>query len=163
LQAQKLVAEYDVRFDFSGLEDYVEDAHRLREEYNFRLISLMNQFGVRKEGEVLTGYILKFYRRHAKAKRKFDVRQQVMLAVKELRAWARKTFDECVEDAFRARQEDESMDTIRFRIASAWYYITYHPDADNPLRLWSFPWTAAGTVLACMASLPEAPDEEIVQ
>jgi RNA-dependent RNA polymerase len=150
-------AVYDDRFDFSGFEDYVTDAYRLREEYNFKLNSLMNQFGVRSEGELVTGYILKFYRRHAKAKRKFDVRQQVILAVKEVRAWACKVFQECVEEAYRGRQLDESKDAITFRIASAWYYVTYHPDVPNPLGLRSFPWTA-DTVLMRMASLPKSPD-----
>eukprot|EP00966_Prymnesium_polylepis_P135889 3140328-Prymnesium_polylepis.3 len=148
-----LRTEYDSRFEFSGFDEHVPEAYRLREEYNFKLNALMNQFGVKIEGELMTGRILKFYRRHAKAKRKFDVQQQVTIAVKQLRKWARDAFNESVERAINATGEVETHDVIQFRIASAWYYVTYHPDVRNPLRLLSFPWTA-DTVLMRMARLP---------
>lgn len=133
---------YDSRFEVSGFTDYLDDAYRLRKIYNFELNALMNQFGVRGEAELLTGRILKFYRRHAKAKRKFDLRQQVVQAVRQLRRWAKEALDTALDDAVARKSDSERVVTIEHRVASAWYYCTYHPDAKNSLQLLSFAWTA---------------------
>lgn len=77
---------FNIRFKVAGFKNHLDDAHRLRQEYNFKLNTLiLNQYGVRSEAEVITGHILKFYRRQAKATRKFKIRQQIAQAVQNLR------------------------------------------------------------------------------
>ena len=134
--------KYDsTRFEFSRFDEYINEAYPLREEYNFQLNSPMNQFSVRNKGALVTGPILKFYPHHAKAKQKFDVRQQVMVAVKEVRVRVHCEFQKCVQDAIAAQNNGkiEDYEVIRFPVASTWYYVTYHPDVLNPLDIYSFP------------------------
>jgi hypothetical protein len=100
----------NTRFKFSGFDEYINEAYPLREEYNFQLNSPMNQFSVRNKGELVTGPILKFYPHHAKAKRKFDVRQQVMVAVKDVRVRVHCKFQKCVQDAIAAQDNDKIED-----------------------------------------------------
>ena len=103
--------KYDsTRFKFSGFNEYINESYPLQEEYNFQLNSPMNQFSVCNKGELVTGPILKFHPHHAKAKQKFDVRQQVMVAVKEVRVRVHCEFQKCVQDAIAAQDNDEIED-----------------------------------------------------
>ena len=95
---------------------------------------------------------MKFYRRHAKTKKKFDVRQRVAHAILNLQRWARQQFDDAVRDG----AEEGEADVVSMQVASAWYYCTYHPDAENHLGLLSFPWVASDH-LARIAKLPSPP------
>ena len=97
----------------------------------------MNRFGVTDEGEVMSGFVLKFYRQHMKGRRDFDGRQQLMIYVNGLVRWARGQFVEAV------KQDREGDPDAWLRVASAWYWSCYHVDAANALGFVSMPWVAA--------------------
>ena len=119
------------------------DAYTGREIYNQELTSIMNQFGVDREGEVITGFILKFYRRYSKAKKKFDVMERVKMAVKALEKKARQYFEETAAGYMTDDMDEIDRQVVRMELASSFYYVTYHPNVSNELGLLSFPWISA--------------------
>ena len=144
---------YDARLNFGTFTDFVLDGSRkTREWYNCKLLGLMMQFGVKDEGQLISGHILKFFRRHCKSKRKFDLKQTVAKAVDALQIEARQAFEEFAVEVQR-QGPDVDHATARMTVASAWYFVTYHGDAGNTAGLYSFPWLASAASLADVLAL----------
>ena len=135
----------------SGFEDYVEEAIAHKNEYDVKLIGLMNQYGIETEAELIGGNILRlsrhFRRRVEEVKKRINIAQNLLK--REARAWF---FDHQGE----VEEEDEEgcWEVDHLAKASAWYHVTYHPDyfhkndqfsaATNVnLHLLSFPWVVS--------------------
>ncbi|KAK9817915.1 hypothetical protein WJX72_004281 [[Myrmecia] bisecta] len=150
---QPLAWVYDVDLDFDN-EDWLDEAHSERLEYESELVKIMNQFGVLSEAQLVSGCIHKFSK--LLKRKQFDVRQQVLEAVRGLRAATLRAFEEDVAywvggDSTDPEELARQTATARLAKASAWYRVTYHPDfaglgstsphADQA-QLLSFPWVA---------------------
>ncbi|EPS70289.1 hypothetical protein M569_04468, partial [Genlisea aurea] len=120
---------YDPDLEIPGYEDYVEEAHSYKDEYDYKLGNLMDYYGVKTEAEMLTGGILKMSKTFDRRKDAEAVADAVRALRNEARSW------------FRAEDDDA------YAKASAWYHVTYHPDYwgcyNEGLRrdhFISFPW-----------------------
>ncbi|GFZ18528.1 RNA-dependent RNA polymerase 1 [Actinidia rufa] len=120
---------YDPDMEVDGFKEYLDDAFDCKNEYDFKLGNLMDYYGIKTEAEILSGSIMKM-------SKSFDRRkdaEDVGLAVKSLRKQARTWFNAETDDVYAK--------------ASAWYYVTYHPDfwgrynvEMNRDHFISFPW-----------------------
>lgn len=146
-----------------GYEHYLEEAEAVRIHYNTKLDGLMSLYGLRNEGEVITGCLVKVNTRLAgKTDGKFEVAQMIQASLSTLRAKTRHDF----YDEFGG--EDEVMEEFEenghfaeeiLQKASAWYMTTYGDRGEGEVqrtasstdpnqqrekgdrkRLLSFPW-----------------------
>nr|CAD1826741.1 unnamed protein product [Ananas comosus var. bracteatus] len=128
---------YDPDMEVDGFSDYLDEASSFKDEYDFKLGNLMEHYEIKTEAEILSGSILKM----GKTFTKKNDGEAIRLAVKSLRKEARSWFKDMSGD------DDQSEDDL-YAKASAWYYVTYHPDywgrynegLDRPHFL-SFPWS----------------------
>lgn len=97
--------------EVEGFEDYVDEAFEHKTEYDYKLGNLMDYYGIKSEGEILSGGIMKMSRSFD---RKRDA-EAVSMAVRSLRKEARTRF-----------KKGSDFDDL-YAKASAWYHVTYHP------------------------------------
>lgn len=112
-----------------GYEQYLEDAKAARNHYNTKLEGLMSLYGLRSEGEVITGCLVRVNTRlSGKTDEKFEVAQMIQASLSTLRAKTRHVFYEEFggEDQVMEEFEDNGAfsDEIMMK-ASAWYMATY--------------------------------------
>ena len=152
----------------SGYEEYLEDARTFRNNYNTKLEGLMSLYGLKNEGEVVTGCLVKVNTRlSAKTDEKFEVAQMIQASLATLRANTRRDFyDEFGgEEAVMEKFEDNgTFSNDIMKKASAWYMVTYGEEDEeeatityvkastsdirdhqaseqrNKVKLISFPW-----------------------
>ncbi|MCO5586594.1 hypothetical protein L7F22_040535 [Adiantum nelumboides] len=137
---QEAVRFYDKELEFPGFQDYLEEAEALKNCYDEKLLDLMYQYDVKTEAEIYTGHILsisKWFR-----KRPGEAKERIMRAMsslrKEARSWLRNKYDD--------DNDDDEISYEELKRASAWYYVTYHPDCipidvdEKYGHLISFPW-----------------------
>lgn len=105
---------YDRTMEVDGFRDYLEEAFSLKEDYDYKLGCLMDQYEIKTEAEVLSGNVMKA----SKTFNKFKDGEALNRAVRSLRKEARGWFNE-------KSNGDPIADDAR---ASAWYHVTYHPD-----------------------------------
>jgi len=139
-------AKYDARMYVSGMERYIVDARELKANYDRDVLSLMNQFGVASEAEIVSGFIIKWLRKDNK-RRSFEVHKQTMGAMTNLRKAYRNEF---YREFLSPNKKDISRDKLPEveAKAAAWYYVTYHEDeaarkvqkSPNDQRFFSFCW-----------------------
>jgi RNA-dependent RNA polymerase len=55
----KVPITFDEDLVVEGHDEYLEDALVTKKDYNFRIIALMNQFGVKTEAELVSGCVVK--------------------------------------------------------------------------------------------------------
>ncbi|KAH7415135.1 hypothetical protein KP509_14G029700 [Ceratopteris richardii] len=139
---------YDPDLKIDGYEEYVREAWHFKQMHDVQLGALMDQFDVSIEGEVVTGHFTTILSKHNSRKRG-DLKERIINMYTSLRNKFRQIFiGRDVSNLSEAERKDleESLE----RKASAWYYVTYHPDSirkmkeidqDNDLLL-SFPWIA---------------------
>ena len=148
-----------------GYEHYLEEAKAVRNHYNTKLEGLMSLYGLRNEGEVITGCLVRVNTRLAgKTDEKFEVAQMIQASLSTLRAKTRHDFydefggEDEVMDEF---EENGSFQDEILQKASAWYMATYgdmdedevqvqasstsdlhqqRAEAGSQRRLLSFPW-----------------------
>ncbi|RVW89216.1 RNA-dependent RNA polymerase 1 [Vitis vinifera] len=107
---------YDADMEVDGFEDYVRDAFYYKSQYDFKLGSLMDCYGIRTESEILSGSLMKM-------SKSFDKRKDaeaIALAVRSLRKEARTWFNKMGSGTYAGADDV-------YAIASAWYHVTYHP------------------------------------
>ncbi|KAI7857155.1 RNA dependent RNA polymerase-domain-containing protein [Circinella umbellata] len=125
---------YDVRLRVPDMEHYIQEARELKKEYGRDILALMNQYGVKTESELVSGYIIKWLK-ESNRKSDYEIHEETMKTVLSLKKNWRRRFEQDLEDVPGARHAK----------AASWYYCTYHPDErmnDNSLEgnLLSFPW-----------------------
>ncbi|MED6203047.1 multidrug resistance protein [Stylosanthes scabra] len=116
--------------EVDGFKDYADDAFYHKGNYDYKLGNLMDYYGIKTEAEIFSGNIMKMSKSFSK-RRDSDA---INAAVRSLRKEARTWFDDGDGDDAYAK-------------ASAWYYVTYHPDyyglyneGMNRDHFLSFPW-----------------------
>ncbi|XP_057962937.1 RNA-dependent RNA polymerase 1-like [Malania oleifera] len=127
---------YDPDMEYDGFEDYIADAFYYKSNYDFKLGNLMDYYGIKTEGEIISGSILKMSKSF---NRRRDL-EQITVAVRSLRKEARAWFSE-QGSGLDFGEDDE------YAKASAWYYVTYHSsywgcynEGMNRDHFFSFPW-----------------------
>ncbi|TVU14061.1 hypothetical protein EJB05_37507 [Eragrostis curvula] len=131
---------YDPDLKVRGFRKFLDAAEEHYELYAEKLGTLMNYYSAEAEDEILTGNIrnkLQYLKRDNK--RYFEMKDRIVAAVDALHDEVRGWLKECHE-------------ADRERMASAWYYVTYHPDCRGGKKLWSFPWIACDNLLAIKAA-----------
>eukprot|EP00873_Tetraselmis_striata_P027578 jgi/Tetstr1/447842/TSEL_003759.t1 len=165
-EVDALEAAFDEELLYDGFERCVEEALHLRDEYNEELLRLMNHYGVYSEGQLISGHVPRFGSRAHKRSNHNDVKERIKEALVAIR---RRVYAEGFESmqmhglAVSTPQDDDGGGSMQpadaneedhggrshtllqkhgMRMASAWYWVTYSPDAANVDRLFSFPWIA---------------------
>ncbi|RUS28913.1 RNA dependent RNA polymerase-domain-containing protein [Jimgerdemannia flammicorona] len=137
---------FDSRLIVTGFQRYVTDARLQKRDYDRGIQSLQNQYGVRTESEIVSGYIMKYLK--SGKKREFKLHKQAMDASNHFRHQFLRRFDQefCREGSTAPTPEARRDREVK---ASAWYYVTYHPseiakfrarNRDDEPRRFSFPW-----------------------
>ncbi|KAG6426193.1 hypothetical protein SASPL_110412 [Salvia splendens] len=105
-------SSYDADMEIDGFRDYIEEAFNHKTRYDCELGNLMDYYGIKTEGEILSRAIMKM-------SKTFDRRKSteaIGAAVKSLRNEARSWFKKGTKSG------------NQYAMASAWYHVTYHPD-----------------------------------
>ena len=112
-----------------GYEQYLEDAKAARNHYNTKLVGLMSLYGLRSEGEVVTGCLVRVNTRlSGKTDEKFEVAQMIQASLSTLRSKTRHVFYEEFGGEELVMEEFEDNGAFSDEIlmkASAWYMATY--------------------------------------
>ncbi|KAG0191239.1 hypothetical protein DFQ28_000680 [Apophysomyces sp. BC1034] len=137
-------AIYDARLRVPDMEKYVVGARDSRARYNRDLMSLMNQYGVQTEAEIISGYIVKWLKK-GNRKSTHEVQKQTMAAVNSLKKHWRREFErEFLSEGESRVISSETRGDLEAK-AAAWYYVTYHVeerrrDLSVEGQFLSFPW-----------------------
>lgn len=136
---------YDKDLEVEGFDRYLDEASGYKSQYDSRLATLMDHYGVRNEADIISGNIASLSNFVGSNKRKGDIRETILSGVKSLKQEARRWFG------------DISNTDKQFAKASAWYHVTYHPSYrvernnhapyDNSGHLISFPWVVHDILL----------------
>ncbi|KAK4437182.1 RNA-dependent RNA polymerase 2 [Sesamum alatum] len=119
-----------------GYEDFLETAESHKAQYLDKMETLLKYYGAESEVEILTGdlqkksaYLQRDNRRYGEVKDRIVV--SIKSLMKEVKGWFRSSCSE-------AEQQ---------KLASAWYFVTYHPTySHGSANCLGFPW-AVGDVL----------------
>ncbi|RIA87188.1 RNA dependent RNA polymerase-domain-containing protein [Glomus cerebriforme] len=132
---------FDERLYVDDYELYLDNARKLKREYDADIRGLMNQFGIMTEVEVTSGYIVNAITKVDKKKPR-DIAKSVMDALAPIKRHYRKLF----EEEFYEEGTNVILPENRYRMESkayAWYYVAYHPVElcdDSSENMISFPW-----------------------
>ncbi|VAH98767.1 unnamed protein product [Triticum turgidum subsp. durum] len=143
---------YDNDLEVAGASDFLASAWQCKCSYDRQLNSLLNQYGVRTEAELVTGHIWSLPRNNSR--KLVDVKDRVKNAYNAFQKEYRSVFESLTSDEVEISDDDVKNLFYEMK-ASAWYQVTYHPkwteksrallDPDDeegmPVRL-SFAWIA---------------------
>ncbi|KAL0342811.1 UNVERIFIED_CONTAM: RNA-dependent RNA polymerase 2 [Sesamum calycinum] len=121
---------------YHGYEDFLETAESHKAQYLDKMETMLNYYGAESEVEILTGDMQKKSAYLQRDNRRYgEVKDRIMVSVKslmkEVKGWFRSSCSE-------AEQQ---------KLASAWYFVTYHPTySHGSANCLGFPW-AVGDVL----------------
>nr|GMD42830.1 RNA-dependent RNA polymerase 6 [Ipomoea batatas] len=142
---------YDPDLEIPGSETFFEDAWSCKCSYDGQVNSLLGQYKVNREDEVVTGHIWSMPK-HSSNKI-VDLKERLKHAYNNLRKDFRKVFDQFPPDVNQL--SDDERNAFYERKASAWYQVTYHrdwvsksqelqhPNGAGGSVMLSFPWIAA--------------------
>ncbi|CAM6099682.1 unnamed protein product [Calypogeia fissa] len=141
---------YDRALVVKGYENHLEGALVHKKMYDVKLMGLMNHYGIREEGEIVSGNILSMSQLYVR--RQIDAQPKVRLAFKALQKEA-KTW-------FKGGQSGQ-VEKEEAAKASAWYHVTYHFSyfsckdhsqyskvTNSRIHLLSFPWVLSHELLS---------------
>ncbi|KAI7882578.1 RdRP-domain-containing protein [Lichtheimia hyalospora FSU 10163] len=136
---------YDVRLWTTNMEQYILRAREIKAEYDRDLQSLMNQYGVYTESELISGFVMEWSQIADTRSNTFELCKRMMRAVTSLREKYRQEYfkKDIIGDRpiYQASAEDRMQLETK---AAAWYYVTYHPEerrrAHAGSDFISFPW-----------------------
>ena len=77
---------YDPDMEVDGFKDYISDAFYYRREYDRKMVSLMEYYGIETEAEILSGHILTMPKSFEKRRDMEQINYSVMALRKEARA-----------------------------------------------------------------------------
>ena len=143
---------YDTDLETPGSTTFINDAWGIKFSYDEKLNSLLGQYKVNNEAEVITGHIWSMPRNSSK--KQGELKERLKNAYNALKKEFRRVFEHMDAD-FDDLSNDEKNAVYEHK-ASAWYQVTYHPkwvkmlldlqdpDAnDKETVMLSFPWIAA--------------------
>ena len=128
---------YDPDMEVDGFRDYISDAFYYKREYDHKLGSLMDFYGIETEAEILSGNILTISKSFDKRRDLEQINYSVMALRKEARSWF-----------LKGSESDSETDIVNAKAkASAWYHVTYHysywgccNEGMDRAHFLSFPW-----------------------
>eukprot|EP01129_Flabellula_baltica_P002968 TRINITY_DN12837_c0_g1_i1.p1 TRINITY_DN12837_c0_g1~~TRINITY_DN12837_c0_g1_i1.p1 ORF type:complete len:1060 (+),score=194.76 TRINITY_DN12837_c0_g1_i1:118-3297(+) len=128
--------EIDPDLIYPGFEDYLDFANEQKESWNTAISSIMTQYGLKYEAELLTGIALSSHKFNNNDRKTWNTKssftEQLNLTKKEyLRAFKKNL------------KGDTSIESKKAQ-ASAYYFATY---SDHESKLMSFPWVIASRYL----------------
>lgn len=132
---------YDYDLLVEGFEAFLGAAEEYYGRYTVKLSLLMNYYGAEHEDEILTGNLRnKSVYLQKDRKRYGEMKDRMLIGVRNLQ--------EEVEGWFKCSCVEKDL----FKMASAWYYVTYHPDYRSETRFLSFPWILSDALLRIKAA-----------
>ncbi|KAF7045993.1 hypothetical protein CFC21_055053 [Triticum aestivum] len=151
---------YDNDLEVAGASDFLASAWQCKCSYDRQLNSLLNQYGVRTEAELVTGHIWSLPRNNSR--KLVDVKDRVKNAYNAFQKEYRSVFESLTSDEVEISDDDVKNLFYEMK-ASAWYQVTYHPkwteksrallDPDDeegmPVRL-SFAWITVDYLVRIM-------------
>ncbi|CAO3621898.1 unnamed protein product [Cunninghamella echinulata] len=150
----KLVDEtvYDTRLYVPGMERYIKKARDLRYKYNRDLFALMNQYGVKTEAEIISGFVVNWLKDGEK-KRPYEYQKQTAAAVAHLKQlWLQEFENEFKDKKSNKIPQIKEITQRQMEKAAAWYYVTYHPNerirgTSGEGGFLSFPWVVENIIV----------------
>ncbi|XP_030958897.1 probable RNA-dependent RNA polymerase 1 [Quercus lobata] len=137
---------YDPDMEVDGFKDYISDAFYYKREYDRKLVSLMDYYGIETEAEILSGHILTMSKSFGKRRDMEQINYSVMALRKEAKSWFNK-----------GSESDSDTDIVNTKAkakASAWYYVTYHHSywgrcnvGMDGAHFLSFPWCVSDKLI----------------
>nr|XP_023929332.1 probable RNA-dependent RNA polymerase 1 [Quercus suber]POE89552.1 rna-dependent rna polymerase 1 [Quercus suber] len=135
---------YDPDMEVDGFKDYISDAFYYKREYDHKLGSLMDFYGIETEAEILSGNILTISKSFDKKRDLEQVNYSVMALKKETRSWF-----------LKGSESDSETDIVNAKAkASAWYHVTYHysywgccNEGMDRAHFLSFPWCVSDKLI----------------
>lgn len=142
---------YDMDLEVLESESFLKDAWECKLSYDRQLNSLLGQFKVTREEEIVTGHIWSMPKHSSK--KQGELKERMKHAYSALRKEFRKVFDHIGAEFEHVSVEDRN--AAYEKKASAWYQVTYHPiwvnkslelqepDWEGEMLNLSFAWIAA--------------------
>lgn len=128
---------FDQDLIVDGYEAFLETAESHKEQYLDRMTTLLNFYEAKSEVEILTGNLRNksMYLKHDN--RRFgEVKDRILGSAKSLQKEAKGWF------------ESSCNETDQQKLASAWYYVTYHPTySHGSANCLGFPWIVGNILL----------------
>uniref|UniRef100_N1QZQ3 RNA-dependent RNA polymerase n=1 Tax=Aegilops tauschii TaxID=37682 RepID=N1QZQ3_AEGTA len=115
---------YDSDLEVAGASDFLASAWQCKCSYDRQLNSLLNQYGVRTEAELVTGHIWSLPRNNSR--KLVDVKDRLKNAYNAFQKEYRSVFESITLDEVEISDDDEKNQLYEMK-ASAWYQVTYHP------------------------------------
>ena len=96
--------------EVDGFKDYISGAFYYKREYDSKMVSLMDYYGIETEAEILSGHILKMSKSFEKRRDMEQINYSVMALRKEAKNWVNK-----------GSESDSDTDIVNAKAkASAW-------------------------------------------
>lgn len=137
---------YDPDLVIDGYEALLETAQRHKERYLDEVKTLLKYYEAETEDELLSGNI-----RHKSVylqrdnRRYTELRDRILVSIKSLQKEARGWFEEICREG-----------VVKQQLASAWYYVTYHPTyCEGSANCLGFPWILGDILLDIKSSNSE--------
>lgn len=136
-------------FEFAGWEVYKDFAEQSLDYYASEMGRILNQYGIKSEGEVVTGLVNKVSDVSKSRKEKTNVETLVAKQYQHLVKMVRQRFVDDLNAACRAR----GISTVCGRkiailqMVSAWYMVAYNSGTCGKQHSFGFPWAVANTLL----------------
>ena len=135
---------YDPDMEVDGFKDYISDAFYYKREYDRKMVSLMDYYGIETEAEILSGHILTMSKSFEKRRDMEQINYSVMALRKEAKSWFNK-----------GSESDSDTDIVNTKAkASAWYHVTYHHSywgrcnvGKDGAHFLSFPWCVSDKLI----------------
>uniref|UniRef100_A0A1E1X720 RNA-dependent RNA polymerase n=1 Tax=Amblyomma aureolatum TaxID=187763 RepID=A0A1E1X720_9ACAR len=150
-------------FEYPGWQDFKDSAERALVEYALQMQRILDQHGIRSEGEVVAGLVNKVSDINRSKKERDNVEELVTKQYQHLVKSTRQRFFESVDAACKDRgvSTDVERNAVLLGMISAWYMVTYGSSgevSDTKRRSCSFPWALADALLELVKALSPSHD-----
>ncbi|KAJ3305887.1 hypothetical protein HDU93_006224 [Gonapodya sp. JEL0774] len=146
-----------------GYLDYIGDVVAVKAKYDSEITRVMKQYGVRKEWELVSGFLIKVAKCYRKHKKDYDIKLVIRELVEDIQDSIRLElmsefgFDELDDISLDALKRSPQYTSICAK-ASACYYIAYGFTGDSSTELFTFP-LCLGDVLCDILASKGTPNE----
>ncbi|CAN7999514.1 unnamed protein product [Ixodes hexagonus] len=138
-------------FEYPGWKDYEELAQKAQAVYGSRMEQILRQYGIKTEGEVITGLINTVSNYNRSKDDKASVEVLVKRQYQDLVKVTREQFFTDVDAACKSLNvsAEAAKLTVPLQMASAWYMVTY-TGVWREANCYSFPWSISDVLLLVM-------------
>lgn len=115
---------YDTDLEVLGSDDFTNEAWGLKCSYVGQICSLLAQYNVSNEEEIVTGHIRSMVKFNGR--KQGELKEKLKHSYKCLKKEFRQHFDKLGSDFEHLGDEEKNL--VYEKKASAWYQVTYHPE-----------------------------------